>query len=71
LDSRLVQDIRGTDGLSGAGLLSKVWDFNMEESVSEFRDDLRAASGIGRRSAKVLLCLAIIQTENSLITPSY
>jgi hypothetical protein len=35
LDSRLVQDIRGTDASSGAGLLNKVWDFKMEESVSD------------------------------------
>jgi hypothetical protein len=47
---RLVQNIRDADGSSNAtGVLSQVWDFNLEERDAEFKDDLRAASGIGRR----------------------
>jgi general transcription factor 3C polypeptide 3 (transcription factor C subunit 4) len=53
LCSRLVQNIRGADGSSGAmGMLSQMWDFNLEEREAEFKDDLRAASGIGRRKGK-------------------
>jgi general transcription factor 3C polypeptide 3 (transcription factor C subunit 4) len=45
-----VENIRGADGnSSGAGMLSRVWDFNIEERDAEFRDDLRSASGVGRR----------------------
>lgn len=52
--SRLVQNIRLTDGASGSNTgLGKDWDFNMEEKEAEFREDLRAASGIGRKRRKV------------------
>jgi hypothetical protein len=51
--SRLVQKIRLNDNASHAGVLSKVWDFSIEEKEAEFRDDLRAASGIGRKRKKV------------------
>lgn len=51
--SRLVREIREGDS-SGPGALSKVWDFDMEDREAEFKDDLREASGIGkRRSRKV------------------
>ena len=46
-DSRLVQDIRQAGG-SNTGLLTQMWDFNLEEKEAEFRDDLRDASGVGR-----------------------
>lgn len=47
--SRLVQEIRGADGGSSTGVLNKVWDFSVEDQEAEFRDDLREASGVGRR----------------------
>ena len=52
-DSRLVENIRLTDGVSHSGMLGKVWDLSIEENEAEFRDDLRAASGIGRKRKKV------------------
>lgn len=30
-----------------------MWDINLEEENAEFRDDLRAATGIGKRKKKV------------------
>jgi hypothetical protein len=53
LYSRLVENIRGKEGSPGSGMLSRVWDLNMEEMDAEFRDDLREASGIGRKRRKV------------------
>ena len=50
--SRLVQNIRLAEDSSAAGVLSKDWDLDIEE---QFRDDLRAASGIGKRRKKVPL----------------
>ena len=50
--SRLVENIRLADSSSHAGVLSKEWDFNIAEKEAEFRDDLRAASGIGRKRNK-------------------
>jgi general transcription factor 3C polypeptide 3 (transcription factor C subunit 4) len=47
-----VKNIRLVDGPSQTGMLSKEWDFNIEEKEAEFRDDLRAASGIGRKRKK-------------------
>ncbi|KAL0945283.1 hypothetical protein HGRIS_000791 [Hohenbuehelia grisea] len=49
---RLVQNIRTGDASSGSGSLTKDWDFNIREQEAEFRDDLRAASGIGRKRVK-------------------
>jgi hypothetical protein len=51
--SRLVKNIRSQDGPSTSSGLAKDWDFNIEERDAEFRDDLREASGIGRRRGKV------------------
>jgi general transcription factor 3C polypeptide 3 (transcription factor C subunit 4) len=34
--------------------LSKDWDFDIEEKEAEFKNDLRAASGIGRKKKKVI-----------------
>ncbi|KAF8895474.1 hypothetical protein BD779DRAFT_1499735 [Infundibulicybe gibba] len=51
--SRLVENIRLGDGPSGDnGVLAKDWDINIEDHEAEFRDDLRAASGIGRKRQK-------------------
>lgn len=50
--SRLVQNIRLAEDSSAVGVLSKDWDLDIEE---QFRDDLRAASGIGKRRKKVWL----------------
>ncbi|KAH7927002.1 TPR-like protein [Leucogyrophana mollusca] len=33
-------------------MLHRAWDFNIEEKESEFKDDLREASGIGRKKKK-------------------
>ncbi|KAH7911471.1 hypothetical protein BJ138DRAFT_1237800 [Hygrophoropsis aurantiaca] len=33
-------------------MLHRAWDFNIEEKDSEFKDDLREASGVGRRKKK-------------------
>ncbi|KAH9476509.1 Transcription factor tau subunit sfc4 [Psilocybe cubensis] len=51
---RLVQNIRLRDGSasSGTSLLSKDWDFDLAERDQEFKDDLREASGIGRKRKK-------------------
>ncbi|PFH45985.1 hypothetical protein AMATHDRAFT_8403 [Amanita thiersii Skay4041] len=48
---RLMESIRLRDA-SNTGVLSKDWDISIEEREAEFRDDLRAASGIGRRRRK-------------------
>ncbi|KAF8812960.1 TPR-like protein [Phlegmacium glaucopus] len=51
---RLVKKIRLRDGStsSSTGLLTKDWDFDIEEKEAEFKDDLRAASGVGRKKRK-------------------
>ncbi|TFK50646.1 TPR-like protein [Heliocybe sulcata] len=50
---RLVESLRQADvGTDTTGVLSKVWDFNAEEQDAEFKNDLRAASGIGRLKRK-------------------
>ncbi|KAG6863908.1 hypothetical protein C0991_002154, partial [Blastosporella zonata] len=49
---RLVQNIRSTDDPSTSTGLTKDWDFSIEERDAEFRDDLREASGVGRRRKK-------------------
>ncbi|KAL4243959.1 Transcription factor Tfc4/TFIIIC-102/Sfc4 [Abortiporus biennis] len=46
---RLVQDIRNADNGASGGMLNKVWDLNLEEQEAEFKDDLREASGVGKR----------------------
>jgi len=49
-----VKNIRQLDGSSSSSnFLAKEWDFNLEEREAEFKDDLRAASGIGKRRRKV------------------
>ncbi|KAI0945905.1 hypothetical protein AcV7_010019 [Taiwanofungus camphoratus] len=49
---RLVATIRQAGDGSSSGMLTKVWDFNLEEKEAEFLDDLRAASGVGRTKKK-------------------
>ncbi|RXW22111.1 hypothetical protein EST38_g3735 [Candolleomyces aberdarensis] len=50
---RIIQGIREQDAASGAAVLSKDWDFNfIAEKEAEFRDDLREASGVGRKKKK-------------------
>ncbi|KAF8957215.1 hypothetical protein BDZ97DRAFT_1924824 [Flammula alnicola] len=51
---RLVKNIRLQDGSTSTNtnLLTKNWDFDIEEQEAEFKDDLRAASGIGRKRKK-------------------
>ncbi|TFY70716.1 hypothetical protein EVG20_g2295 [Dentipellis fragilis] len=46
---RLIQSIRAADANSSTGMLSKDWDICMDEQEAMFRDDLRGASGIGRK----------------------
>ncbi|KAJ6568937.1 hypothetical protein B0H19DRAFT_1134257 [Mycena capillaripes] len=48
---RLVRNIRLNEGSSSAGILAKEWDFTIYDHT-EYREDLRAASGIGRRWLK-------------------
>ncbi|ESK86429.1 TPR-like protein [Moniliophthora roreri MCA 2997] len=45
---RLVKDIQERNGAS----LTRDWDISIEEHEQSFRDDLRAAAGIGRRRKK-------------------
>ncbi|KNZ78575.1 Transcription factor tau subunit sfc4, partial [Termitomyces sp. J132] len=49
---RLVKNIRSKDDFSAGAGLAKDWDFNIEEKDAEFLDDLREASGVGRRKRK-------------------
>ncbi|KAJ7741412.1 hypothetical protein DFH07DRAFT_837995 [Mycena maculata] len=48
---RLINNIKINEGTS-SGLLSKDWDFNAQEQDAQFKNDLRAASGIGKRRKK-------------------
>lgn len=50
--SRLVHNVRSNERSQCVGL-SKEWDFAIEDQDAEFKDDLRAASGIGRSRRKV------------------
>lgn len=50
--SRLLRDIReseGEPGRVGMGNLSQMWNLNVENQEEEFLDDLRAASGVGKK----------------------
>lgn len=66
IDSRLIANIRGTDGTAGSEMMTKQWDFSTEDKDAEFRDDLRAASGIGRKRKKVLSTRTCFLTKNCL-----
>ncbi|KAJ7033739.1 hypothetical protein C8F04DRAFT_614968 [Mycena alexandri] len=48
---RLINYIRINEGTS-SGLLSKDWDFHVQDQDAQFKDDLRIASGIGKRRKK-------------------
>lgn len=50
LNSRLVREIR--EGDANGGALSKVWDFDMKDKEAEFKDDLREASGVGKKRGR-------------------
>ena len=50
--SRLVRSIRTADDISSTGLLQREWDIRLEDQDALFRDDLREASGIGKRKRK-------------------
>ncbi|KAI0063565.1 TPR-like protein [Artomyces pyxidatus] len=50
--NRLVQNIRIADDNSTTAVLGKDWDLNIEDQEAEFRNDLRAASGVGRKGGK-------------------
>ncbi|EKM52010.1 uncharacterized protein PHACADRAFT_150922 [Phanerochaete carnosa HHB-10118-sp] len=47
---RLVREIR--EGDSSGGALSKVWDFDLKDREAEFKDDLREASGVGKKRGR-------------------
>lgn len=49
--SALIRNIRQSDD-TGAGALTQSWDFSLEDHEAEFRDDLRLATGIGKRGRK-------------------
>lgn len=51
--SRLVGEIREKGDLSSGTMLSRIWDTALPENEEEqFRNDLRAASGIGKSKGK-------------------
>ncbi|KAH9893442.1 TPR-like protein [Cubamyces lactineus] len=49
---RLIQNIREAGDGTSSGMLNQMWDMNLEEREAEFKDDLRAASGVGRSKNK-------------------
>jgi len=52
-----VKNIRLQDGSTSTGgsLLARDWDLDVGDRDAEFKDDLRAASGIGLKHRKVRL----------------
>ena len=51
LYSRLIDSIRKSDGQQGTGVLSQAWDLSVSDE-DDWRDELREASGVGRRKKK-------------------
>jgi len=51
LQSRLIDSIRKSDGQQGSGVLSQAWDLSVNDE-DDWRDELREASGVGRRKKK-------------------
>lgn len=49
--SRLIDSIRKSDGQQGSGVLSQAWDLSVNDE-DDWRDELREASGVGRRKKK-------------------
>ena len=55
--SRLIGSIRASDDVASTNMLSRLWDAQLPEDADTFHDDLRGASGIGRRKKKKV-CLS-------------
>ena len=51
VSSRLISSIRKSDGQKGGGVLSQAWDLSVDDE-DDWRDELREASGVGRRRKK-------------------
>lgn len=51
LHSRLIDSIRNSDNQQGSGVLSQAWDLSVNDE-DDWRDELREASGVGRRKKK-------------------
>jgi hypothetical protein len=51
IHSRLIDSIRNSDSQQGSGVLSQAWDLSVNDE-DDWRDELREASGVGRRKKK-------------------
>lgn len=51
--SRLVRGLRERNNASNSATLNREWDFEINAQDATFRDDLRAASGVGRSRKRV------------------
>jgi hypothetical protein len=49
LGSVLVQNIRQSNGADSLSIPNHMWDFNLAAHEEEFREDLKEASGVGKR----------------------
>ena len=58
--SRLIDSIRKSNGQQGSGVLSQAWDLSVNDDEDDWRDELRGASGIGRRKKKDVCGLALL-----------
>jgi hypothetical protein len=47
--SQLIKNIRQSDGADTSNMLDKMWNFDLSSQEDQFRDDLREATGIGRK----------------------
>jgi general transcription factor 3C polypeptide 3 (transcription factor C subunit 4) len=47
--SVLVQNIRQSNGADSLSIPNHMWDFNLAAHEEEFREDLKEASGVGKR----------------------
>ena len=55
---RLMGNIHETDEMASIGVKSKSWDIPIEDDHrTAFHDDLRAASGVGRRRIRSKVCV--------------
>lgn len=65
-----MSDIRSGDAASAT--LSKVWDFDMRDRETEFKDDLREASGVGKkRGRKVYLLIINDIVQKITLSPAW
>ena len=72
IERRLIGNIRGTDDIANSTVLSKIWDNpGNEETEAQFQADLRAASGIGKRTRGAGKVVCIILSRNSSPCQSY